>query len=186
MGSSCSILNDTSHDVWMHHEIDWEAFITATSDLLKVLQEVSGHFALRAEEEEEESFRYSREEMTLDRRGTASSAVAERRIVGLTKKGWITVGTVLGMTDVALAGILHISQIEAEKIRSSIQEFQKKAKLIMPGKNYTCDGTLSQTMRVYVMNDKLQFDDQLCVTSDTSGCEKVYTISRHFRKLDVY
>ena len=185
MGSSCSILNDTSHDVWMHHDINWEAFIAVTSGVLTVLQGVSGLLAHHAEEGEG-CFRYSGREMTLDRRGRPTGEVADRRIVGLTRKGWTRVGTVLAMTDEALAKVLHVPQSEAEKMKSSVEEFHRKAELIKPGEKYTWDGTLSLTMRVYVMNDKLQFDDQPCFTGATAGSERVYRISGHFGKLDVY
>ena len=59
------------------------------------------------------------------------------------------------------------------------------AKLIKPGEKYTWSGTLSLHMRVYVMNDNLQYDDRACFTGPTAGSENVYPISKYFEKLDV-
>ena len=184
MGSSCSILNDTSHDVWMHHDINWEAFIAVTSGVLTVLQGVSDLLAHHAEEGEG-CFRYAKGKMILDRGGRGTGEVADRRIVGLTRNGWTTVGSVLAMTDEALARVLRVPRSEAEKMKSSVEEFHRKAELIKPGEKYAWDGTLSLTMRVYVMSNKLKFDDQPCFTGATAGSERVYKISRHFRNLDV-
>ncbi len=57
--------------------------------------------------------------------------------------------------------------------------------MIKPGGKYTWSGSLSLTMKVYVMNDKLQCDEKACFTGATAGSEKVYTISKHFTNLDV-
>ncbi len=119
-------------------------------------------------------------------RGVATGAVTQEKKAGLTKKDWVQVASVLEMSDGALAELLSISQNEAEKMTSAVQEFQEKAELIKPGEKYTWSGTLSLTMRVYVMNDKLQVDDKGCFTGSTAGSENVYTISNHFKKLDVY
>ena len=59
------------------------------------------------------------------------------------------------------------------------------AKLIKPGEKYTWPGTLSLHMRVYVMNDNLQYDDRACFTGPTAGSENVYPISKYFENLDV-
>ena len=57
--------------------------------------------------------------------------------------------------------------------------------MIKPGDKYTWSGSLSLTMKVYVMNDKLQSDQRGCFTGPTAGSENVYPISEYFKTLDV-
>ena len=159
MGSSCSILNDTKHDVWITHGINWQVFLGVTFGLFLIFTAGAALLALEAAEAE--------------------------TVLGLSVKGWSRMKIVLAMTDAALAEALNISESEASKMKCVIKEFQEKAELIKPGEKYTWSGTLSLTMRVYVMNDKLQCDDRGCFTGPTAGSENVYTISEYFKKLDV-
>ena len=179
MGSSCSILNDTHHDVWITHDVDWEVLIGATRGLVTLCTMGASVLAHVAEEEGPEV------ERRTSRNNVATRGITVKKTAGLTKKGWQNVAFVLGMSDVVLSELLSIPQSEAEKMKSAIKEFQEKAELIKPGEKYTCSGTLSPTMRVYVMNDKLQWDDQ-SLAGSSEDSERVYTISEHFKKLDIY
>ncbi|CAB4025929.1 Hypothetical predicted protein [Paramuricea clavata] len=145
MGSSCSILNDTQHDVWITNREDWEILLAVIRGLVTLCE-------------------------------IGASVLAPLQ----------NVASVLEMSDVALAKRLSINQSEAGKMKCAIKEFQGKAELIKPGEKYTWSGTLSLTMRIFVMNDKLQCDDKSCLTGPTAGSERVYTISEHFKKLDIY
>jgi hypothetical protein len=120
-------------------------------------------------------------------RGLVNALVLGARVLALvaSDEGWVKVASVLEMSDRALEEFLCISRRDAEEMRSTIQAFWEKAELVRPGEKYTWSGTLSLTMRVHVMNDKLQFDDRGCFTGPTTGSDKLYTISTHFKKLDV-
>ena len=161
MGSSCSILNDTKHDVWITHGINWAVLLGMTFGLLMVFIGLVALAILAAAEA-----------------GTVSD---------LSVEDWSRIETVLSKADEELAKVLNITESEAAKMKSAIKaEFQENAELIKPGaEKYTWSGTLSLTMRVYVMNDKLQCDDRGCFTGPTAGSENVYTISEYFKKLDV-
>lgn len=159
MGSSCSILNDTKYDVWITHGINWHVLLGVTFGLLSIFAGAAALLALEAAEAE--------------------------TVLGLSTKGWTRMAIVLGMTDAELALALKIPQSEAAKMKCVIREFKENAQLIKPGEKYTWSGTLSLTMRVYVMNDQLQCDDRACFTGPTAGSESVYTISEYFKKLDV-
>ena len=180
MGSSCSILNDTEHDVWITHEVNWEVAVGVTRGLVSALALGARVLALVAPDEREG------ERNRRDRHNVATGQLSHRRIVRMTRNDWVRVASLLELSDVALAEVLQVSRREAEDMRSAVREFQEKAELIRPGEKYTWHGSLSLTMRVHVMNDKLQFDDKGCFTGPTADSEKVYTISNHFRKLDVY
>ena len=64
-----------------------------------------------------------------------------------------------------LAGLLEISRREVEKMKLTIKEFKGRSELVRPGEKYTCPDALLLWLRVFVMNDKLQFDDASCYTS---------------------
>jgi hypothetical protein len=162
MGSSCSILNDTKHDVWITHGVNWAVFIGVTFGLLGgILAGVLGGI--------------------LAREATAANA----KVLGSSKNSSTRMAIVLGMTDAELAKALNISESEAAKMKRGIREFKENAKLIKPGEKYTWSGTLSLTKRVHVMNDAVQCDDRGCFTGPTPGSENVYPISEYFKKLDV-
>jgi hypothetical protein len=76
-----------------------------------------------------------------------------------------------------------------EKLKNMDEEqrndLSNYGELIKPGEKYTWYGTLSLHMRVYVMNEKLQRDEKVCFTGLTDGSEKVHSISKNFKKLDV-
>jgi hypothetical protein len=52
MGSSYSILNDTEHDVWVTHDVNWEVLIGVTRGLVNVFALGARVLALVADEEE--------------------------------------------------------------------------------------------------------------------------------------
>ena len=186
MGSSCSILNDTKHEVWITHGINWDVFIGVTFGLVGLFALGAG-LAATAAVEGEGCFLWSEAgEIILDEEGVATGELEKVTLEGLTKKGWTRMAIVLTFSDAALAKLLNIPKSEAEKYKCAIREFKENAELIKPGKKYTWSGTLSLTMRVYVMNDKLQCDDRGCFTGPTAGSDNVYTISEYFKKLDVY
>ena len=136
MGSKCSILNDTEHDVWITHGINWPCLASILNLLLSLAT-------------------------------VCASAVNPSA----------------GKAVVAFDGFF------TNYIRCCINEAEKKkqdrtsAKLIKPGEKYTWSGTLSLHMRVYVMNDSLQYDDRACFTGPTANSENVYPISQYFKKL---
>ena len=138
MGSSCSILNDTEHDVWITHGINWPYLADVVSFLLS-LARVGAHAVNK----------------------NAGQAVV--------------------VFDGLIGKLLLVGMNEAEKRKTD----RALAKLIKPGEKYTWSGTLSIHMRVYVMNDKLQYDDRVCFTGPTDKSENVYPISGYFKKLDV-
>ena len=174
--SSCSILNDTEHDVWITHEVNWEVAVGVTRGVVNALVLGARVLALVASDERQGERRFH---------NVGTREITQRRNAGLTREGWVRVASVLERGDMALAEFLCVSRREAEEMRSTIQAFQEKAELIRPGEKYTWSGTLSLTMRVHVMNDKFQFDDRGCFTGPTTGSDKLYTISTHFKKLDV-
>ena len=106
-------------------------------------------------------------------------------IAGMTATQWTIAGLVTSLSASALSTTLRITREEAERIQTQIRDFQAKAELIKPGEKYTWSGSLSLTMKVYVMNDKLQMDERACFTGPTAGSENVYPISEYFQKLDV-
>ena len=112
--------------------------------------------------------------------GTAATTLA-----GLTAAQWSAVGLVTGLSSTALATTLGISREQAEKIQEQVREFKNASKLIKPGEKYTVSGTLSLTLKYYVMNEKLQFDDRACFTGPTNNSENVYPISEYFQNLQV-
>ncbi|KAK2560384.1 hypothetical protein P5673_016720 [Acropora cervicornis] len=135
MGSSFSILNDTKHNVWITHGINWEV-LTASVQGVSIL-------------------------LTTGMAVAGASAVA------------------------ALSEPLHKAREEAKKVQDDDTEFKAHAELIKPGEKYTFSGTLSLTMTVYVMNDKLQLDKRACFTGPTHDSENIYPISQYFTNLDV-
>lgn len=183
MGSSCSILNDTEHDVWITHGVNWTALIATVGGVLALLTGGAGLAALGATAGAGGALL-----------GGGALIMAEEGIImgttaltvgGLTATQWTLVSLVTGFTANALATALNISKEEAEKIQRQVRDIQKHSKLIKPGEKYTWSGTLSLTMEVYVMNDKLQFDQRACFTGPTDGSEYVYPISEYFQNLDV-
>ena len=179
MGSSCSILNDTEHDVWITHGVNWTALIASVGGVLALL---SGGVALAAVG--------ATAGVGGALLGGGALIMAEEGIImgttaltvaGLTATQWTLAGIVTGLTSTALATALRISREEAERIQKQVKDFQKNSELIKPGEKYTWSGSLSLTMTVYVMNDKVQFDQRACFTGPTDGSENVYPISEYSR-----
>ena len=82
--------------------------------------------------------------------------------------------------------ILGVSREVAEEIKKKVKKFQESAdKVLEPGEKYIFKGTLSLTMKVYVMNENIQFDSKVCWTGPTDGSENTYTISKDFSNLDI-
>ena len=198
MGSSCSILNDTTHNVWITHEVNWEEYLGITRDVVHACALGARVLALIADEEEVDTSASNaakqekpgaiakQEKAGAIAKQEKAGAITKKKNVGWTKRDWEQVICGLEIGDEVLAGLLEVSQREVEKMKRTIKEFKEKSDLIKPGEKYTCPGTVSLSLRVFVMNDKLQFDDASCYTSSTAGDENFYTISSHFRKLDVY
>ena len=189
MGSSCSILNDTTHNVWITHEVNWEEYLGMTRDVVHACALGAKVLAFIADEEEEDtsaSNAAKQEKADAIAKQEKAGAITKKKNAGWTKRDWEQVTCGLQIGDEVLAGLLEVSQREVEKMKRTIKEFKEKSDLIKPGEKYTCPGTVSLSLRVFVMNDKLQFDDASCYTSSTAEDENFYTISSHFRKLDVY
>ena len=164
MGSSCSILNDTEYDVWITKRINWPL-------LMRVCVVVAVPFLIA---------------------GVIAVIVI---CVVLAVKGKLTVKHehIVQMAKMASEAAKIIFNVisknqkkkQLEDPQEFAREFQAAATLIRPGEKYTWSGTLSLTKRVRVMNELLQFDDKACFTGPTHRSEKVYLISKHFKRLDV-
>ena len=183
MGSSCSILNDTEHDVWITHGVNWAALIGTLGGVFALVTGGATLAALGATAGVGGALL-----------GGGALIMAEEGIImgtsaltigGLTATQWSLASIVTGLTGTALAEALNISRQEAEKIQKQVKDFQKNSKLIKAGRKYTWSGSLSLTMTVYVMNDKLQFDQRACFTGPTDRSENVYPISEYFKQLHV-
>lgn len=183
MGSSCSVLNDTEHDVWITHGVNWKVLIASVVGVGALLSAGVGLAVLGATVGVGGAllgggvFIMSEEGIIM---GTSALTVA-----GLTASQWSLAGVVTGLSTTALAEILKVSKEKAAEIQKHVKDFQEQSKLIKPGEKYTWSGSLSLTMRVYVMNDKLQCEDRACFTGPTANSENVYPISEYFRNLDV-
>ena len=183
MGSSCSILNDTEHDVWITHGVNWTALIASVGGVLALLSGGAALAALGATAGVGGAL-LGGGALIMAEEGIIMGTTA-LTVAGLTATQWTLAGVVTGLTSTALATALGISREEAEKIQKQVKDFQKNSELIKPGRKYTWKGSLSLTMTVYVMNDKLQFDQRGCFTGPTDGSENVYPISEYFKQLDV-
>ncbi len=122
MGSKCSILNDTEHDVWITHGINWTVLIASVGGVVGVLTAGIGLAALGA---------------SLGVGGTLAGGgaliMAEEGIImgttattvaGLTAAQWSLAGIVTGLSGTALAETLNISREDAEKLQQTIRDFQ--------------------------------------------------------------
>ncbi|XP_028405890.1 uncharacterized protein LOC114528451 [Dendronephthya gigantea] len=176
MGSKCSIFNDTQHDVWITHGVNWEVVITVVGGLFVVLQAGATIGTLIA----------PKGEGFLHYAGKKNGALQNKEgMTCLTKGDWANVATLLGATDEAVANVLRTSQARAHEIKNEVKKFQESSEKISPGEKYTFSGSLSLTMRVYVMNEKLQVHDRGCFTGPTAESENIYLISKHFTNLDI-
>lgn len=183
MGSSCSILNDTEHDVWITHGVNWKVLMASVGGVGALLTAGIGLAALGA-----------RVGVGGALLGGGALVMAEEGLImgtsaltiaGLTAGQWTLAGVVTGLSTAGLKEILNVPKDKAAEIQKHVRDFQQKSELIKPGSKYTWSGTLSLTMRVYVMNDKLQCDNRACFTGPTANSVKVYPISEYFRNLDV-
>ncbi|XP_015761638.1 PREDICTED: uncharacterized protein LOC107340778 isoform X1 [Acropora digitifera] len=160
MGSSFSILNDTKHNVWITHGINWEvltASVQGVSILLTAGMAVAG----------------------------ASAEKNSTQVAGMTATQWTKAEKITNLAVAALSEPLGKAREEAKKVQDDDIEFKAHAELKKPGEKYTFSGTLSLTMTVYVMNDMQQHDKRACVTGPTVDSENIYPISQYFTNLDV-
>ena len=88
-------------------------------------------------------------------------------------------GQAVVVFDGFIRNLLLIGANEDKKKKTN----RLSAKLIKPGEKYTWSGTLSLHMRVYVMNDNLQYDERVCFTGPTANSESVYSLLQDFEKL---
>ena len=183
MGSSCSILNDTEHDVWITHGVNWTVLIASLGGVFALATGGAALTALGATAGVGGAL-LGGGALIMAEEGIIMGTTA-LTIAGLTAGQWTLVGIVTGATASGLAAYLGISREEAEKLQKQVRDFQDSAELIKPGGKYTWSGTLSLTKTVYVMNAKLQFDQRDCFTGPTADSENVYPISEYFQQLDV-
>ena len=122
MGSKCSILNDTEHDVWITHGVNWTVLIASVGAVVGVLTAGIGIAALGA---------------TVGAGGALAGGgalimaeegiimgVTATTVVGLTAAQWSLAGVVTALSSTALAQALNISREEAEKLQRSVKDFQ--------------------------------------------------------------
>lgn len=183
MGSSCSILNDTEHDVWITHGVNWTVLLASVGGVLALLTGGAALAALGASVGVGGAL-LGGGALIMAEEGVIMGTTAAT-IAGLTATQWTIAGVVTSLSATALSTALGITREEAEKLQKQVRDFQAKAELIKPGKKYTWSGSLSLTMTVYAMNDKLQMDQRACFTGPTDGSENVYPISEYFQQLDV-
>ena len=183
MGSSFSILNDTEHDVWITHGVNWTALALTVGGVGAVLTGGLGLAAAGATAGVGGIL--SGGGALIMAEGGIIMGTAATTIAGLTATQLSVAAAVTTMTTAALATTLKISEAEAKKIQEHVKKFQKGSKLVKPGNSYKFSGSLSLTMTVYVMNDAVQEDSRACWTGPTAGSNFVYPISKYFKKLDV-
>ena len=183
MGSSCSILNDTEHDVWITHGVNWTVLIASLGGVFALATGGAALTALGATAGVGGAL-LGGGALIMAEEGIIMGTTA-LTIAGLTAGQWSLVGVVTTLSATALARILKISKGEAERLQKQVRDFQDSAELIKPGGKYTWSGSLSLTMTVYVMNAKFQFDQRACFTGPTADSENVYPISEYFQQLDV-
>ena len=122
MGSKCSILNDTEHDVWITHGVNWTVLIASVGAVVGVLTAGIGIAAWGA---------------TVGTGGALAGGgvlimaeeglimgVTATTVVGLTAAQWSLAGVVTALSSTALAQALNISREEAEKLQRSVEDFQ--------------------------------------------------------------
>ena len=191
-------MNDTENDVWIHHSVNWKVLVPVTTGAVAVVGGVAtlGVGLVAAAAAGSGVVVAAAAEAAITAGGAIILAeegvfmgVTVATLLGLTASQWAVASTVTevitGSTAASLGIALGISEEQAEKIQKFVKDFQEKSKLIKPGEKYTWSGSLSLTKRVYVMNDKLQTDNRGCFTGAIAGSVKEYTISEHFKKLDV-
>ena len=183
MGSKCSILNDTEHDVWITHGVNWTALIASVGGVLALVTGGAGLAAVGATVGVGGAL-LGGGALIMAEEGIVMGTTAAT-IAGLTATQWTIAGVVTSFTTTALATALNITKGEAERLQKQVKDIQANSELIKPGGKYTWSGSLSLTMTVYIMNDKLQLDQKACFTGPTVDSENVYPISEYFPQLDV-
>ncbi len=122
MGSKCSILNDTEHDVWIKHGVNWTVLIASIGGVGVLL---TGGLALAALGATVGvggallgggALIMAEEGIIM---GTAGLTIA-----GLTATQWTLAGVVTTLSTGVLATALGISKEEAEKLQKRVKEFQ--------------------------------------------------------------
>jgi len=183
MGSTCSIVNDTEHDVWITHGVNWMVLILTLTSVFSVFTAGASLAAFGATVGVGGALLGGGALIMTEGGITIGTTAAS--IAGLTASQWTVAGVVSTLSATSLSTALHITREEAERIQKQVRDFQANSQLIKPGEKYTWSGSLSLTMKVYVMNDKLQVDERACFTGPTAGSENVYPISEYFQQLDV-
>ena len=182
MGSSCSILNDTEYDVWIIHGVNWNAIKFTVGGVAVVLSTAATLASLGAGAGVGGTI-IGGGAMIMAEEGAIMGATVTT-FAGLTSTQWSIISVVVNLSATALSTYFDISKDEAEQLQKRVKDFREKAKLIKPGESYTWSGSLSLTMTVYVMNEKVQFDQRDCWTGATNESVNEYTLSKHFQLLD--
>ena len=183
MGSSCSILNDTEYDVWIIHGVNWNVIKYTVVGVAAVLSSAAAVLASLGAGAGVGGTIISGGAMIMAEEGAIMGATVTT-FAGLNSTQWSIISIVVDLSAKALSNYLDISKNKAEQLQKRVKDFREKAKLIKPGKSYTWSGSLSLTMTVYVMNEKVQFDQRDCWTGATAESVNEYTISKHFQQLD--
>jgi len=128
MGSSCSILNDTEHDVWITHGVNWTALIASLGGVFALFTGGAALAALGATAGVGGAL-LGGGALIMAEEGIIMGTTA-LTIAGLTAGQWSLVGVVTSLSATALARALNISKEEAEKLQKQIRDFQDSAELI--------------------------------------------------------
>ena len=106
--------------------------------------------------------------------GAAATAVGYWGAMSLV--GWVASA---GSSAVTLAGVLSITEDEAEKIRGNIKKFIDGAnKRLSPGETYSYSASLSLVRTIWLMNEHGTQVKRDCWTGPTANSDRSYTVRR--------
>ena len=121
MGSTCSILNDTEHDIWITHGVNWTVLIASVVGVVGVLTAGIGLAVLGAIVGVGGAlagggvFIMAEEGIII---GTTATTIA-----GLTATQWTLAGIVTSLSGAALSETLNITRAEGRENPAGSQRF---------------------------------------------------------------
>lgn len=66
-------------------------------------------------------------------------------------------------------------------MKKTVQDFKSSSTRLQPGETQVIHATLSWHLRVHVMNELCQFDDNICWTAPLADQNHDYPVSTHFK-----